>query len=88
MSWKMPLLVICEILGLLTNTLNADDKYSLRNRESLLQPIQMPLSKKQKYFSKFFPPFLKSSSNLEHFKTKDDPHSLCISEIKDSEKRG
>ena len=56
----MPLLVICEILGLLTNTLNADGKYSLRNRESLLQPIQMPLSKKQKYFSKFFPPFLKS----------------------------
>ena len=65
-----------------------DDKYYLLNRENLLQPIQMPLSKKQKYFSKFFPPFLKSSSNLEHFKTKDDPHSLCISEIKDSEKRG
>ena len=76
------------ILGLFVHILIEDDKYYLLNRENLLQPIQMPLSKKQKYFSKFFPPFLKSSSNLEHFKTKDDPHSLCISEIKDSEKRG
>ena len=41
----MPLLVICEIF---VNTLTPDDKYSLRNSEPLLQPIQTQLSKKQK----------------------------------------
>ena len=45
----MPLLVICEIF---VNTLTPDDKYSLRNSEPLLQPIQTQLSKKQK--KKFF----------------------------------
>ena len=44
----MPLLVICEILGHFVNTLTPDDKYSLRNIEPLLQPIQTQLSKKQK----------------------------------------
>ena len=44
----MPLLVICEILGHFVNTLTPDDKYSLRNSEPLLQPIQTQLSKKQK----------------------------------------
>ena len=46
MSWKMSLLVICEVLGLLFNTLTTDGKYSLRGRENLPQPIQMQLSKK------------------------------------------
>ena len=45
----MPLLVICEIF---VNTLTPDDKYSLRNSEPLLQPIQTQLSKKKK--KKFF----------------------------------
>ena len=47
-------LVICEILGLLVNTLTAEDKYSACNGENLPQPIQMQLSKKQKTFSQFF----------------------------------
>ena len=44
-SWKMFLLVISEILGLLVNTLTVDNKYSLSNSENLPQPIQMQLSK-------------------------------------------
>ena len=40
-SHKMSLLVICEILGLFVNTLTADDKYSLFNRENLPQRIQI-----------------------------------------------
>ena len=37
----MSLLVICEVLGLFVNTLTADDKYSLFNRENLPQRIQI-----------------------------------------------
>ena len=36
----MSLLVICEILGHSVNTLTIDEKYSLRNSELLLQPIE------------------------------------------------
>ena len=43
----MSLLDISKILGLFVNTLNVDDKYSLRNRENVPQPIQMKLSKKK-----------------------------------------
>ena len=64
-------------------TSNADDKYSLRNRKKLPQPIQLQLSKKQKNFSQFFSAYLKSISNIEHFETKDDPHGLCIFTIRD-----
>ena len=48
----------------------------------------MELSLKQKTLSHFFSPFLKSNSNFEHFQKKDDPHSLCVSEITDSQKHG
>ena len=61
------LLVLCKILRLFVNTLTADDKYSLLNRINLTQPIQILLSKKQKTFSKFFAPFLKSTLNFEIF---------------------
>ena len=44
LSWKKSLLVICKILGLFVNTLTADEKYSLLNRDNLMQPIQMQLS--------------------------------------------
>ena len=43
----MSFLDISKILGLFFNTLNVDDKYSLRNRKNVLQPIQMQLSKKK-----------------------------------------
>ena len=45
-SWKKSVLVICKILGLFANTLTADDKYSLLNKNNLLQHLQMQLSQK------------------------------------------
>ena len=44
-SWKVSLLVTCEILGLFVNALTADTKFFLRNGENLCQPFQMQLSK-------------------------------------------
>ena len=57
------------------NTLTADDKYSILNRDKLTQPIRTPLSPKHTAFSEFFLAFSKSTLNLEHFQKKDDPHS-------------
>ena len=42
------MLEISQILGLLVNSLTANDKYSLRNSENLAQPNQMQLIQKQK----------------------------------------
>ena len=70
------------------NTSNADDKYSLRNRKKLPQPIQLQLSKEQKIFSQFFAAFQKSASNVKHFEKKDNPHRLCVSQITDCERCG
>ena len=67
--------------------MTADDKYSLLNRSSLTEPIQMQLSQKQKIFPGFFSAFLKSTSYFEHFRQKDDPHAWCISQNTDSVKR-
>ena len=60
LSWKKSLLLTCQILGLLVNTLAADEKYPVLNRDNLTIPIQMELSQKQKTFSDFFAAFLKS----------------------------
>ena len=54
------ILVIHKILRLLVNTLTADDKHYLPDRNNLAQPIQIRLSEKQKIFSEFFLKFLKS----------------------------
>ena len=68
---KISLLLICELLGLFVKTLTPNDKYSLRNsEENLLQPIQMQSSKKQKTFSEFFDPVLKSALSFKHFEKK------------------
>ena len=64
------MLVLCKILGLFVNTLSEDDKYCLLYKDNLLQPIQIQLSQKQKTFSQFFSPFLKSTLNFAHFQTK------------------
>ena len=64
------MLVLCKILGLFVNTLSEDDKYCLLYNDNLLQPIQILLSQKQKTFSQFFSPFLKSTLNFEHFEKK------------------
>ena len=84
----MSLLVICEILGHFVNTLTADDKYSLCNTELLLQPIQMQLSKKEKIFRIFCSISGMYINFLTFKKKKDDPHSLYLSEISESERRG
>ena len=88
LTFKKFLLVICKISRLFPNTLSADGKYSLLNRDNLTQPIQMQLSQKQKTLSQFFCPFLKSTLHFEHFQKKDDSHSWGISKITDSEKQG
>ena len=54
LSYKKSLLVICKISRQFPNTLCADGKYSLLDRDNLTQRIQMLLSEKQKNFFGFF----------------------------------
>ena len=49
-SWKMSLLVICKILALFVNTLTADGKYCLLDRDNLLQDVQTQKEKKNTVF--------------------------------------
>ena len=86
LTCKKSLFVTCKMLRLFSNSLSADGKYSLLNRDNLTTPIQMQLSRKQKTFSEFFAAFLKSSLNFEHFLKKGDPHCWCISDTTDPEK--
>ena len=88
MSPKKSVLVRCIALELVVNTLSADDKYSLLNRDNLGQLSPTQLSQKQKPFYPFFLAFSKSTLNLKYFQKKDDPHSLFISEITHSGERG
>ena len=67
MHWKKSLLVTGKFLRLFVNTLPADEKYYLLNRDNLAQPIQMQLSQKQNTFSQFPFAFLKSILNYKHF---------------------
>ena len=69
------------------NTLTANDKYSLNSKDKWLQKFQMHLSQKQNIFTEFFLAGFDSALNFEHFQRKDDPLSLCISEITDHERR-
>ena len=69
------------------DTLTANEKYSLNSKDKWMQKFQMHLSQKQNIFSKLFCAFFEFVLNFEHFQKKDDPHSLCISEINDHERR-
>ena len=80
------MLGLCKILRFFVNTLTADDKYSLRNRDNLMQRIQILLSQNQKTLLLFSAVFLISTLNFAHFHKKDDPHSRCICQITVSEK--
>ena len=71
MSLKMSLLLTCKILGLFVNTFTDDDKYSAPNSDSLIEPIQMELSKKQKTVSHLFSQFRESILNFEQFGKKE-----------------
>ena len=89
LTCKKSLLVICKISRLFINTLSADGKYSIFNRDNLTQPILMELSRKKNTFSGAFSPFLKSSLNFGHFlKKKRWLSTWGNSEITDSEKHG
>ena len=85
LSRKKSLLLASIILGLLFNTLAADEMYPVLNRDNLTIPIQMQLSQKQKTFSNFFAAFMKMRLNFEHFEGKDGPHSFCVSQSTVSE---
>ena len=62
----MSLLVIEKIVRLFVNTLPADEKHYLLNRENLTQPIEIELYQKEKTISEFFLAFLKSILNFKH----------------------
>ena len=64
------MLVLWKILGLFVNTLTDKDKYCFLYRDNLRQPIQILLSHKEKTFSQFFSPFLKSTLNFVDFQKK------------------
>ena len=76
LSWETSLLLTCQILGLLVNTLAADEKYPVLNRDNLTIPIQMQLSQKQKTFSQLFAAFLKFRLNFKYFETKILPSQV------------
>ena len=69
-TFKNFLWLICKISRLFPDTLSADGKYSLFNRDTLTQPIHMQLSGKEKTFSHLFSEFLKSNWKFEHFQKK------------------
>ena len=75
--------MIWKIFGLFLNTLTANDKYSLLNRDNLLQLLQMIISHKQKTFFEFVLGFSKFTFNFECFRKKDEPHSWCIFKLMD-----
>ena len=75
MSGKKPLLVSCKTLEVFVNTLTADDKYSLLNRDNLKEPIHTQLSQKPKTFSECFFEFSKSTLKFKSLPKKDDSHS-------------
>ena len=81
---KKSLLLTCQISGPLVNTLVADEKYPVLNRDDLIVAIQIELSQNQKTFFEFFAALLKFSLNLKYFEKKDDSHRFCIFEVTDS----
>ena len=64
-----------QSLMFFVNTLTADDKYFLLNRDNLTTPFRMQISQKRETFPLFFLAFSKSTLNFEHFQKKDDHHS-------------
>ena len=69
--WKKSPWLKFEIIGLFVNTWTADYRYPVPDCETLAFPIQIQLSYKQKTFSGFSIPFVKSPSNSEIFQKKN-----------------
>ena len=78
MKWRKSALFKFEILGLIVNRLTADDKYSCRNTQNLIQELQTAISQKQKTFSGVFNTYLKSTTNSKAFVKKVESASLSI----------
>ena len=57
-------------MGLPVNTFATDENYPVLNRDNLTIPIQKQFIEKQKTYSQFFAPFLKSRLNFEYFEKK------------------
>ena len=72
----MSLLVVSKILALFLNAMSADHKYSLCNRKSLQQSIQMQLYKKQNFFLNFLLYFWNPDAILNILKKKTWPSAL------------
>ena len=72
-------------MGLPVNSLAADEKSPVLNRDNLRIPVQMQLSQKERTFSQILIAFWKSRLNFKHFEKRDDSHAFCILEITDSE---
>ena len=70
LSWKKSLFFTWQILGLLVNTLTANENYLVLNRDNLTIPIQMHLSQKQKTFPEFLGAFSKCKLNFKYFEKK------------------
>ena len=65
--------MICKVLKLFVNALTARDKYPLRDRNNLTQPIQMQLFEKEKNLSPFFLHFWNLHEILNIFQKKKTP---------------
>ena len=76
-----------KILRIFANTLTVDDKYSLLNRDNLMQPNQMHFSQQQKKVLLISLCIFEIYIKFETFFKKDDPLNLCISKITNSERR-
>ena len=87
MRYKKSFLVLSWTLGLLVNTLTADDEYSRSNTDKLPLPVQMQIHEKLETFSPFFIAFLESSSNFQQFEQKDETDGPNIPEHIHSKRR-
>ena len=70
LSWKTSLLLTCQILGLLVNTLSANEKYSVLNRDNLTILSQMQLSQKKNLLLNFWLNYLNLQKILNILKKK------------------
>ena len=87
MELQKSLLETWKFFSRFLNTLTADDKYSLSSRDNWMQITQMHLSEKQKIFFAIFFSIFRICMKFWIFSEKDDPNSLCISQISDNESR-
>ena len=64
------------------------DKFSLPNRDNLMEPIHMQIPQNLNTFCGFILYFRNLCEIFEYFQKKDDAHSFFISETTACEKRG